>query len=44
GYDNNFNDQLWVERNMQRTATRTQDSREAMRAFFQKRPPNFTGN
>ena len=43
GYDNNFNDQLWLERNTQRAATRTKDSREAMRAFFQKRSPRFTG-
>lgn len=43
GFDNSFVEQLLVERNLQREATRTEDSREAMRAFFGKRAPNFTG-
>lgn len=41
--DNHFRDQLHVERETQRTAGRTQDSREGVMAFLQKRPAQFTG-
>ena len=41
--DNTFNDQLALEREYQRTASRTEDFREGVIAFQEKRPPVFKG-
>ncbi|MEM9667398.1 MAG: enoyl-CoA hydratase/isomerase [Pseudomonadota bacterium] len=42
--DRNFQDQIHAERIAQRTAGRTNDFREGVTAFLQKRDANFTGN
>jgi 2-(1,2-epoxy-1,2-dihydrophenyl)acetyl-CoA isomerase len=42
--DAHFRDQLHMEREVQRTAGRTKDSREGIMAFVQKRPAQFTGS
>lgn len=41
--DANWDEQLMAERNMQRQAGQTDDFREGVQAFFQKRPAKFTG-
>ena len=43
GFENSFREQLLVERMYQRTASRTSDAAGAIRAFLQKKPPEFTG-
>ncbi len=40
---NNFNEQLDLERDLQRLAGRTQDYREGVSAFMEKRDANFIG-
>jgi 2-(1,2-epoxy-1,2-dihydrophenyl)acetyl-CoA isomerase len=40
---NSFDAQLDLERDLQREAGRTPDYAEGVRAFFEKRPPQFTG-
>lgn len=42
-FDNDWEQQLQLERLMQKTAGRTSDSMEGVMAFLQKRPANFTG-
>jgi len=42
--DNTWSEQLQAERQAQRSAGRTEDFREGVQAFFQKRPAKFTGN
>ncbi|WP_104205145.1 2-(1,2-epoxy-1,2-dihydrophenyl)acetyl-CoA isomerase PaaG [Billgrantia saliphila] len=41
--DNGFNDQLDLERDLQRLAGRTSDYREGVAAFMEKRKPSFKG-
>jgi len=41
--DNSWEEQLLAERRMQRDAGRSEDFREGVEAFFQKRPANFKG-
>jgi len=41
--DNTWTEQLQAERQAQRSAGRTEDFREGVQAFFQKRPANFKG-
>lgn len=43
GFDNSYKEQLLVERMYQRTASRTDDAKSAVRAFLRKQPPKFTG-
>ena len=43
GFDNSYKEQLLVERLYQRTASRTDDAKGAVRAFLRKQPPKFTG-
>ena len=43
GFDNSFTEQLLIERMHQRTASRTEDAKRAVRAFLNKQPPKFTG-
>ena len=40
---NDLDHQLDTERDLQRIAGRTEDYREGVAAFFEKRPPRFTG-
>jgi 2-(1,2-epoxy-1,2-dihydrophenyl)acetyl-CoA isomerase len=42
--DNSWEEQLQAERQAQRLAGRTEDFREGVQAFFQKRDAKFTGN
>ncbi|HZJ94510.1 MAG TPA: 2-(1,2-epoxy-1,2-dihydrophenyl)acetyl-CoA isomerase PaaG [Thiopseudomonas sp.] len=41
--DNSFDEQLDLERDLQRLAGRTEDYREGVAAFMEKRQPNFKG-
>jgi 2-(1,2-epoxy-1,2-dihydrophenyl)acetyl-CoA isomerase len=41
--DNSWSEQIQAEREAQREAGRTEDFREGVQAFFQKRPANFKG-
>lgn len=42
--DNSWEDQVQAERDAQKIAGRTEDFREGVQAFFQKRPANFKGS
>lgn len=42
--DNSWDEQLGAERQSQKIAGRTEDFREGVQAFFQKRPANFKGS
>ena len=42
--DNDWSEQVALERRLQRDAGRTADFREGVVAFLQKRPANFTGS
>ena len=41
--DNSFNEQLDLERDLQRLAGRSEDYREGVSAFMEKRRPTFKG-
>jgi 2-(1,2-epoxy-1,2-dihydrophenyl)acetyl-CoA isomerase len=41
--DNNFDEQLGLERDLQHSAGRSEDYREGVAAFMEKRPPQFKG-
>jgi len=41
---NSLDQQLDLERDLQRTAADTNDFREGVAAFLDKRPPSFTGS
>lgn len=42
-FDNGFSEQLTLERDLQRLAGRTEDYREGVKAFMEKREPQFRG-
>jgi 2-(1,2-epoxy-1,2-dihydrophenyl)acetyl-CoA isomerase len=42
-YSNSLNEQLALEHELQIESGRSDDFREGVAAFFDKRPPNFTG-
>ena len=42
--DNTYEEQLKLERTLQRQAGRTNDFREGVSAFLEKRPAKFQGN
>jgi 2-(1,2-epoxy-1,2-dihydrophenyl)acetyl-CoA isomerase len=42
-FDNSFSEQLNLERDLQRLAGRTEDYREGVKAFMEKREPQFRG-
>jgi len=42
-WSNDLDTQLDLERDLQREASRSPDYAEGVRAFLDKRPPNFTG-
>jgi 2-(1,2-epoxy-1,2-dihydrophenyl)acetyl-CoA isomerase len=42
-WGNDLDSQLDLEKEFQREASLTPDYAEGVRAFFEKRPPNFTG-
>lgn len=42
-YDNDLSEQLILERDLQRLAGRSEDYREGVQAFMQKRPPQYKG-
>lgn len=42
-FDNSFSEQLTLERDLQRLAGRTEDYREGVKAFMEKREPQFRG-
>ena len=42
-YTNNLNEQLVIEEEAQKTAAETEDFKEGVNAFLEKRKPNFIG-
>jgi 2-(1,2-epoxy-1,2-dihydrophenyl)acetyl-CoA isomerase len=42
-WDNSFDEQLDLERDLQTLAGRTEDYREGVKAFMEKRQPDFKG-